>query len=258
MTPDWIELDDGRVRLACADCLEAMPEIEAGSVDMVMADLPYGTTACKWDTVIPFAPLWGYYKRCIKPNGAIVLTASQPFTSALVMSNPALFKHECIWDKVIPAGFQIAKYRPMQRHESVVVFCNGSPPYFPQMTTRDKPRKGTATFSESSPLKYYDGKDRVYTKRYPTSIFVASNADHSNRLHPTQKPVALMEYLIRTYTNADETVLDNTMGSGTTGVACVNTKRRFIGIEKDPGYFKICIDRITAAIAERNSQLAFV
>lgn len=232
------------------DCLDIMPTLEAGSVDLILADLPYGTTACKWDSVIPLDALWPAYKRLLKPRGAVVLTASQPFTTTLISSNIAWFKHEWIWDKILPAGFQIAKYRPMQRHESILVFCAGRPIYNPQMAARAKPKVTTATYSESSPLKYYDGLPRINTHKYPTSIIEASNADHTNRLHPTQKPVALMEYLIRTYTNAGDVVMDNCMGSGTTGVACVHSDRSFIGIERDPDYFKIAQGRIDGALDE--------
>ena len=227
------------------DCLELMKDIQDKSVDMILCDLPYGTTACKWDTIIPFEPLWEQYNRIIKKHGAIVLTATQPFASALVMSNPKGFKHEWVWDKVRPSGFQVAKYKPMQRHENVLVFTSKGERinYFPIMELRDKPVKGrVASSSESSPLKYSDGKTRIYTHKNPQSIIVFSKPNRT--IHPTQKPVALFEYLIETYTNEGETVLDNCMGSGTTGVACKNLNRNFIGIELDEGYFKIAKERI--------------
>jgi len=237
--------------LMLGDTLERMREIPDGSVDMVLCDLPYGTTACKWDSVIPFEPLWEQYKRVIKKNGAIVLFGSEPFSSLLRVSNLKQFKYDWVWDKVRPSGFQIAKYVPMKRHELVSVFCNGTPNWNPQKEKRDKPIKGkVASSSDSSPLKYNDGITRIYNDKNPQSILVYSKQSDGKYVHPTQKPVALMEYLIRTYTNEGETVLDNTMGSGTTGVACVNTGRRFIGIERDEEYFKIAKARINAASNE--------
>lgn len=230
------------------DCLELMQYIPDKSIDMILADLPYGTTACKWDTIIPFEPLWEQYERVIKDNGAIVLTATQPFSSALIMSNPKGFKHEWVWDKVRPSGFQVAKYKPMQRHENVLVFTSKGERvnYFPIMEQRDKPVKGrVVSSSESSPLKYSDGKTRTYTHKNPQSIIVFPKPNRA--VHPTQKPVALFEYLIKTYTNEGDTVLDNVMGSGTTGVACKNLNRNFIGIELDEKYFAIAEERIKNA-----------
>ena len=231
------------INLIRGDCLETMAEIADGSVDMVCADLPYGTTSCKWDTVIPFAPLWEQYRRVCKPNAAIVLTASQPFTSALVMSNPKGFKHEWIWRKDKAGNFAAAKYAPMKIHESVLVFCHGQINYNPIKTLRDKPiirgnssANGTAKNLASS-SRFCGHTRKVFIDRCPESIIPFGTVRKT--IHPTQKPVALMEYLIRTYTNADELVLDNTMGSGTTGVACINTGRRFIGIERDENYFNI-------------------
>jgi hypothetical protein len=236
------------------DCLELMGGIAPGSVDMILADLPYGTTACKWDTVIPFEPLWAHYKRLIKKNGAIVLTASQPFTSALVMSNPGWFRYEWVWDKRRLTGFLDARRKPLKRHESVLVFAAGRTIYNPQMQRGDPYRHngkrgpgGAAVTSDSDALARIcpienDGE------RFPTSI-IETKSERGD--HATQKPVALMEYLIRTYTNEGETVLDNTMGSGTTGVACVNTGREFVGIEKDAGYFAIAEQRIAKAQADR-------
>ena len=225
------------------DCLDGMKLIPDKSVDMILCDLPYGTTACKWDNVIPFEPLWEQYKRVIKDNGAIVLTASQPFTSALVMSNIGWFKYEWIWDKVLPSGMQIAKYRPMQRHENILVFCKTTPSYNP-IKTLQKERKGKIySKSESSPIKYDNGKTKIYKDKYPQSIQVFYKREKQS-LHPTQKPVALFEYLIKTYTNEGETVLDNCMGSGTTAVACINTNRNYIGFELSEEYCKIAEERI--------------
>lgn len=237
------------ITLLLGDCLERMKEVPDGSVDMVMADLPYGTTACKWDSVIAFEPLWAAYRRVCKKNAAIVLTASQPFTSALVMSNAAQFSHEWIWEKNRATAGLSAKRRPLKAHETVLVFSFGTYTYNPQM------RKGTAYRAyKSSGITNEGGiyggkvsqhKDNPEGICYPRSV-VKQSLDLTGH-HPTQKPVALMEYLIRTYTNEGDTVLDNTMGSGTTGVACVNLCRNFIGIERDESYFKIAKDRIESA-----------
>ena len=233
------------IELWQGDCLELMKDIPDKSVDMILCDLPYGTTSCKWDTIIPFEPLWEQYERVIKDNGAIVLTASQPFTSALVMSNPEMFKYSWIWDKVKPSGFQVAKYRPMMRQEDVLVFGKGRITYNPIMTPREKVKTSRVySSSDSSPLKNNDGKNRTYTHKYPQSILTFSNAVQKGKVHPTQKPVPLFEYLIKTYTNEAETVLDNCMGSGTTGVACKNLNRKFIGIELDETYFNLAKERI--------------
>ena len=227
------------------DCLEGMRRIPDKSVDMILCDLPYGTTACKWDTIIPFEPLWEQYERVIKDGGAIVLTAAQPFTSALVMSNPKWFKYSWVWDKVKPSGFQIAKYRPMMRQEDVLVFGKAKVQYYPIMTNREKQKKSKVySSSDSSPLASNDGEERTYTQKYPQSILTYSNANQRGKVHPTQKPVALFEYLIKTYTNENETVLDNCMGSGTTAIACLNTNRNYIGFELDESYYNIANERI--------------
>jgi site-specific DNA-methyltransferase (adenine-specific) len=227
------------------DCLEVMPTIPDCSVDMIMADPPYETTDCKWDSIIPLEPMWEQLKRIIKPNGAIVLTASQPFTSALGASNISWLKYAWVWDKVRPSGFQAAKYRPMMRQEDILIFGKGRVTYNRQMVPVDKPRKGTAGKSSlSSPLAYNDGKARIYTEKNPQSILVFNKGADGKYLHPTQKPVALMAYLILTYTNEGETVLDFTMGSGTTGVAALRNDRRFIGIELDETYAEIARKRI--------------
>lgn len=241
--------------LLLGDCLDRMSDIEDGSVDMVLADPPYGTTACKWDAVIPLEPMWQHLKRVIKPNGAIVMTASQPFTSFLILSNPSMFKHEWVWRKEKAGNFAVAKFCPLKVHENVVVFCKGRTNYYPIKTPRDKPimrgestRKGVDKNSNSS-TPFGKHTRKLFTDRFPQSILTFGTVRKT--LHPTQKPVALMEYLIKTYTNEGETVLDFTMGSGTTGVACVNTGRRFIGIERDDKYFQIALDRINAAKLER-------
>ena len=231
------------------DCLEWMKEIPDGSVDMVLADPPYGTTACKWDTVIDLPLMWEQLRRIIKPNGAIVMTASQPFTSALVMSNPRALKYVAVWDKVNAGTGLHTKVQPLRSHEDVVVFGYGRLGYNPQMEKAaprtDKTRSipnGDAFSGKSVNRAYSNGGER-----YPKTIWRFSNANQRGKVHPTQKPVALMEYLIRTYTNEGDTVLDFTMGSGTTGVACKNLGRDFIGIELDKNYFDIAEQRIAEA-----------
>lgn len=229
------------------DCLELMKDIPDGSIDAIITDPPYGTTACKWDSVIPFEPMWAELKRIIKPNGAIVLTARQPFTSALVMSNPKMFRQSWVWDKVIGVNFMNAKKMHVQGFEDVLIFYSKSPTFNPQMEA-GKPYKDnrkteyrTKTEAIGSRAKYVVQDNSG--ERYPRGIVKFSSRDNKP-LHPTQKPVALMEYLIKTYTHEGETVLDFTMGSGSTGVACVNTNRNFIGIELDEKYFEIAKARI--------------
>lgn len=234
------------------DCLEVMRGMADASVDAIICDLPYGTTACRWDSVIPFVPLWEQYKRIAKPNAAIALTASQPFTSSLVMSNPGAFRYELIWDKGRGFEPQLAKVRPQKAHESVCVFYEGRGTFNPQMVERDAPVVKSGNYSNSG-LGILSGSGRItktYTHRYPTSVLRFSNSNQAAKEHPTQKPVALMEYLVRTYTNAGDVVLDNACGSGTTGVACVNTARRFIGIEREATYVEIARRRIADAQAQ--------
>lgn len=239
------------MQLLHGDCLELMQTIPDKSIDLVLCDLPYGTTACKWDVVIPFEPLWAQYKRLIKYNGAIVLFSGQPFTSALVMSNPDMFKYEWIWEKDRRSGYLNAKSKPLKIHENILVFHQYPPTYNPQMW-QDKPmntvyRGGQDLNGVYGKKKPVLNKDVNSTVRYPIDIikFNTVNGQSKNKTtHGTQKPVPLMVYLIKTYTNEGETVLDNCMGSGTTGVACVQTGRDFIGIEKDDKYFQIAKDRI--------------
>jgi len=236
-----------------------MAGIPDGSVDMILCDLPYGITACKWDSVIPFEPLWAHYKRVIKRNGAIVLTASQPFTTALISSNMAMFKYCWYWEKAKGANFALTGYQPLKVVEDIAVFSSGASTftkngsgmaYNPQKVPLEKPY--TRNFlnnkrdSLTAPLENSKLDEIRYTHSSPRSL-IYSATDGDRRVHPTQKPVTLMEYLIRTYTNEGETVLDNCMGSGTTGVACTNTGREFIGIEKDAAYFAIAKARIESA-----------
>lgn len=235
------------------DCLEIMPTLEAGSFDAIIADLPYGTTACKWDTVIPFAPLWAEYKRLIKPRGAIVLFGSQPFTSLLVTSNLDWFKYCLVWEKSHAANFMAAKIEPLRKHEDIAVFGRNGVTYNPQTV------RGPTVMKRSGKVIADRRKDSIYGNKpailenvpsneyFPSSVQPFSTGAMCQRLHPTQKPVALLEYLVRTYTNPGDTVMDNTMGSGTTGVACVQTGRSFVGIEKDAKYFDIAKQRIATA-----------
>ena len=243
------------------DCLEGMKRIPDGSVDMILCDLPYGTTACKWDTIIPFEPLWEQYERVIKVNGAIVLTASQPFTSALVMSNPDLFKHEWIWEKHKGTNFYQVKIAPMKIHESVLVFSKGRYTYNPQMTEGATYKKRGShhklpedhVMTAGKNIGYSDNLDT--SKRYPTSVqFFSNHNQKDNRFHPTQKPTPLFEYLINTYTNEGETVLDNCMGSGTTAIASMRTGRNYIGFELDEEYYKLAQQRVIDESAYLESQ----
>ena len=226
-----------------------MDDIPDKSIDMVLCDLPYGTTKCKWDIVIPFEPLWEQYNRIIKCNGAILLFCTEPFGSKLRLSNLKNYKYDWVWDKKIPSGMCNAKIQPMRRTENISVFIKGKSFYYPQMTKRDKPIKsGGMRCSPSGGTigKHMKPLKRTYTEKYPTTILTFDKI-RKNSLHPTQKPVALLEYLIKTYTNEEEVVLDNCMGSGSTGVACVNTNRNFIGIESDNAYFEIAKQRIKEA-----------
>ena len=237
------------IDLKHGDCLELMKEIPSGSVDMVLTDPPYGTTACKWDSVIPFEPMWEQLKRIIKPNGAIVLFSQQPFTSYLICSNPKDFRYQFVWDKGYSTGFANANKMPLKKHEDVCVFYKKLPTYNPQGLIKIEPKikvrkKGGA--GEVMGKNGTENKEYFQTAtNYPTSII---RTKKEKAYHPTGKPVALLEYLIKTYTQEDETVLDFTMGSGSTGVACVNTNRKFIGIEKDDKYFEIAEKRIKDAI----------
>lgn len=269
------------IDLRQGDCLELMKDIPDKSIDMILCDLPYGTTACKWDNIIPFEPLWEQYNRIIKDNGVIVLFGSQPFTSMLISSNIKNFKYEWIWEKQKASNFMSAKHQPLKYHENICVFSNGTHNYYPQkykvlefeeikqMTdkelkkvfeSRDYDRFGKVDKRKTvndciNPKDSHYGSMNVKIRnaddgyRFPKSVLKINKSINKN-VHPTQKPVALLEYLIRTYTNENEVVLDNCMGSGSTGVACVNTNRNFIGIELDPNYFEIAKERIYKAQQE--------
>lgn len=233
------------------DCLDLMHEIPDGSIDMVLADLPYGTTACAWDTVIPLEPLWAHYKRVIKPRGGIVLTGSQPFTSALVMSNPGWFKYEWIWNKRIAGNVFLTDYQPLKIHESVLIFGQ-QPTYNPQMVKRNEVRRYKDKYGGGDAFGKKGTGDKVYllTHKHPVSIIDMSNAKRNGNLHPTQKPVALFAYLIRTYTNPGDLVLDNSAGSGTTAIAAIQTGRDWLCIEKDADIYATAANRIAKALGQ--------
>ena len=233
-----------------ADCFDVFPFIEDKSIDAIICDLPYGTTACKWDSILPFDKLWEQYERVIKDDGCIVLFASNPFASSLIMSNPKLFRYEFVWDKVIPTGFTMANYRPMMQHELVLVFSKGKMTYTPkggylkfnpQKTKRDKPIKGYAVTSSFLHDVTFDKKERVYDEKNPTSIITFKK--DKKREHTSQKPLDLLEYLVKSYTNENDMVLDNTMGSGTTNLACIKLNRKSIGIEKEKQYYDVAVRR---------------
>lgn len=235
------------IELWQGDCLELMKDIPDKSVDCIITDLPYGTTQCKWDTIIPFEPLWRQYNRIIKDNGAIVLFGTEPFSSHLRLSNLKNYKYDWIWDKVKGTGFLNAKRQPMRNHELISVFYKKQCTYNPQKTYGHKMKKSYRSKDLQTDVYGEMKNDYTYesTERYPRSIQVFSTDTQNSSLHPTQKPVALIEYLIKTYTNDGELVFDSCMGSGTTGVACINTNRRFIGIELDNNYFEIAKNRIS-------------
>ena len=235
-------------KIYCGDCLSILPSFPPKSIDMILCDLPYGTTACSWDTIIPFEPLWEQYKRIIKDNGAIVLTASQPFTSKLVMSNIAMFKHEWVWNKKQMGNFANAKYMPLRIKEDIIVFASGRVNYYPQMRKGKMRKKGGGTKQAETMSKFIKPEHfTINDDYYPVNILEGfpNCSNKKGRLHPTQKPVALFEYLIKTYTNEGDLVLDNCAGSGTTGVAAKRLKRNFILIEKEEKYCKIAEKRIS-------------
>lgn len=229
------------------DCLQRMKEIPDGSVDMVLCDLPYGATCNRWDTCILFEPLWEQYHRICKKNAAILLFGQPPFSAIEITSNLKEFRYEWIYEKTNATGFLNAKRMPLKAHESILVFYKNSPTFNPQFENGEPRIKGGGNRTSENYGKFLYSDKRIYDgKRYPRDVIKFSNSNRTNgaALHPTQKPVALLEYLIRTYTNDGETVLDNCFGSGSTGVACVNTNRNFIGIELDQSYFDIAKQRI--------------
>jgi len=238
------------------DCLNIMPKLKDKSIDTIFADLPYGTTACNWDTIIPFDKLWINYKRIIKDNGVIILTASQPFTSAVVMSNPDMFKYEWIWEKSKASNFLQASYMPLKAHENILIFSKvGKPTYNKQYTSgipfnkgKDKRNgKATGVYDTIPNINGFELKNESGL-RNPRTVQYFKTAESEGKFHPTQKPIALLEYLVKTYSNENDLILDNTMGSGTTGVACKLNNRNFIGIELNKTYFDIAKKRINETI----------
>ena len=228
------------------DCLELMDSIPSKSIDLILCDLPYGTTACKWDVVIPFEELWKQYNRIIKDRGAVVLFGAEPFSSTLRMSNIKNYKYDWVWDKKKAGNIMLCKYQPMKITENVMIFNKHN--YYPIMELRDKVKKSKCYgIGETMGGLLKDNSLKTYTHRYPKNILSFSNANQKGKVHPTQKPTDLLEYLIKTYTNENDLVLDFTMGSGSTGVACANTNRKFIGIELDNNYFNIASKRIEEA-----------
>ncbi len=233
----------------CGDCLELMNDISDKSIDMILCDLPYGTTNCKWDIALPFIPLWNQYNRIIKDNGAICLFGQEPFSSNLRINNIKNYRYDWIWEKTVAVGFLNAKKMPLRAHENISVFYKKLPVYNPIFTYSTPYIKKDMTFGKSdiyrTGKKFGDICESKDGRRYPRSVLKFKK--DCQRLHPTQKPIALCEYFIKTYTNEGDIILDNCMGSGSTGVACVNTKRDFIGIEKDENYFNIARERIEEA-----------
>jgi len=249
------------------DCLEVMQKIPDKSIDMILTDLPYGITRNKWDEVILLEKLWEQYKRIIKDRGMICLTSAEPFTSMLIMSNPKMFKYDIIWDKGLSTSFLNAKRMPLRRHESILCFYKKLPVYNPKMITRGRVRKkgGLSEGQEHCPNygKYMD-KPSYSNTYYPTSILEISNAKREGKIHPTEKPVELFQYLIETYTNEGDVVLDSCSGSGTTAIACLNSNRQYICIEKDAEYFEKSKQRVELfqmvknVIKKTNEEMGYV
>lgn len=247
-----LDYKNDNIWLMHGDCLDRMKEIPDGSVDMILTDPPYGTTACKWDSIIPLDLMWEQLKRVIKPNGAIILMANEPFTSLLVCSNLKQFKYRWDWDKVLPRGHLNAKKQPLRVIEDFCVFYAKPCLYNPQKTTGHQRKVARTRYTKAGAGEQTYGRevrDTFYDsdERYPKNLLTFSTANQHGKVHPTQKPVGLMEYMIKTYTNENETILDFTYGSGTTGVACMNLDRDFIGIEMDDKYFNTGKERILMA-----------
>jgi DNA modification methylase len=242
-------------KIILGNCLDEMVKIPNESIDMILCDLPYGTTQCKWDTIIPFDELWKQYERIIKPNGAIVLTATQPFTSTLVMSNIKMFRYSLVWEKSKSTGYLNSKKMPMRAHEDILVFYKNLPTYNPQKTIGVPYDKGKA----NRPTEVYnEQKGEIHVKnedgtRYPRSVQYFKTAESEGKVfHPTQKPISLFEWLIKTYSNENDVILDNCIGSGTTAIAAIRTKRNYIGIEKDEIYYNITMERIEEQHKKQN------
>ena len=251
------------VRVFHGDCLEIMKSIPDCSIDMILADLPYGTTQCKWDSIIDLEKLWLQYDRIIKDNGAIVLTAQTPFDKVLGASKINLLKYEWIWEKTQATGHLNAKKMPMKAHENVLVFYKNKPTYNPQKTKDHNPVNSFTKYVETQNSTEIYGKVKQEvsgggnTDRYPRSVLLFPSDKQTSSLHPTQKPLALMEYFVKTYSNEGDIVLDNTAGSGTTGIACINTNRNYILIEKEKKYFDIINERIDKHKQQRAGEFSF-
>lgn len=244
-----INHQEDTLELLHGDCLSLMKNLPNTSINMILCDLPYGITARnKWDTIIPFDPLWKEYRRIIKKNGAIVLFSSGMFTARLMLSASDLWKYNLIWEKTQPSGYLNANKMPLRSHEDICVFYKNQPNYHPQKTFGHERKVSTAAHQNNkSSLNYREHGTATYdsTERFPLSIITFPKDTQKSALHPTQKPVALLEYLINTYTDKNDIVLDNCMGSGSTGIACINTGRRFIGMEKSEEYFSVATKRIS-------------
>ena len=248
-------------KVAKGDCIKEMAKIPDDSVDFVLTDLPYGTTACKWDSIIPFEPMWNQIWRIVKPDAAVAFFGSEPFSTKLRMSSFDQYKYDWYWDKKKSGNFVQAKRMPLKVIENVMIFSKGKtlPAYYPQMTLRDKPIQiGSTKTAQAIPVKNKaetHPRNKKYHTKYPVTQ-LSFDKDHSRkRIHPTQKPVKLLEYLIKTYTSEDEIVLDFTMGSGSTGVAAINQKRRFIGFDNDDNYFSMARERIKQALEDQENEL---
>ena len=244
------------IQLFKGDCLQMMQDIPDGSIDMILCDPPYGTTSINaWDSIIPFDDMWTHYKRIIKDNGCIAIFSQMPYSASLVLSNIRMFRYEWIWKKSLAQGFLNANRMPLRAHENILIFYKRLPVYNPQKTKGQPYNKGIRRANSTS--NYGDhGEVRPINEtgeRCPVDVITFSNANHKDQKHPTQKPVPLLEYLVKTYTNEGDTVLDNCMGSGSTGVACMNTGRRFIGMEIDPQYFAVAEKRIGEALKNRDA-----
>ena len=251
-----LKLDD--CLLMFGDCLERMKEIPDGSINMILCDLPYNTTKMKWDNMIPLEPLWTQYKRVIMQNGAIVLFGREPFSSKVRLSNEEMYKYDWIWEKSKATNFLFAKQMPLIAHEDIMVFYNRLPTYNPQKKIGKPYNKGIEKRTKIEAVGKIGNGNLIINEsgdRNPRSVIYFRTAESEGKFHPTQKPVALLEYLIKTYTDEGMLVLDNTMGSGSTGVACINTNRKFIGIELDEKYYDISCKRIKDAINEKKQLL---
>jgi DNA modification methylase len=244
--PKWDIARVSHSTLVNADCFDVFPSIPDKSVDAIIADLPYGTTACKWDSVLPFDKLWEQYNRIIKSNGAICLFGREPFTSAMVMSNPKNYKHKWVWNKKQSGSFQIAKYMPLQIDEDIIVFSNGKCNYYPIMR-KGKMRKRGGAKEKSRVVEsgLQDGFENYSDMYYPVNIYELANP-RQNKLHPTEKPIELMKMLVETYTKENEVVFDNTMGVGSSGLASLMANRQFIGIEKEKQYYDVAVRRLSS------------